>query len=181
MTPQEAYKILDVSQDISDDDLKKKWKNLAKDYHPDLYKEDPNKFKQINEAYQLVKDYRANPNKYQPNMQGGFWNTVVDLGDIFFNNGGDFFNNGGDDEDRLPPPKHIKITVEISFQESVLGCTKEVAYDRNLKCTLCQGSGGKKLGNGCDQCDGFGRKTINNKGMIFQTSCAKCFGKYKNR
>lgn len=178
MTPQEAYKFLDVSDSISDDELKTKYKELARKYHPDVFKEDPEKFKKINEAYQLVTDFRTNPNKYPPKIQngGGFWGSIVDLGDIFFN-GGDFFRNASDEEDNLPTISHIKITLNISFQESILGCIKDVAYNRNLKCSLCQGAGSKKTGNGCDKCDGFGRRTINNTGMIFQTSCDKCFGK----
>ncbi len=177
MDIKEAYATLEVSSDISDDELKKKYKELARTYHPDLYKGDDNKFKQINAAYQLIIDYKNHPEKYNPKMQGGgFWNNVVDLGEIFFN-GGDFFRNVADDADRIPTPKHVEVVMNISFHECILGCTKEIVYDRNLKCSLCQGVGVKKTGNGCDKCDGFGRKTISNKGMIFQTSCDKCFGK----
>ncbi len=175
MNIDEAYTQLGVDKDISDEDLKKKWKSLAREYHPDVNKDHPNKLKEINESYQLITDYRANPSKYQPKMQGGFWNNVVDLGEIFFN-GGDFFGRNSD-EDGLPPTSNIKITLNISFQESILGCIKDVSYNRHLKCSLCNGAGHKKIGNGCDKCDGFGRRTINNKGMIFQTSCDKCFGK----
>lgn len=179
MTPQEAYKFLDLSAELSDDELKQKYKELAKKYHPDIYKEDPDKFKKINEAYQLVTDYRAHPEKYEPKMAGGggIWGNIVDLGDIFFG-GGDFFRNANNDnEDRIPPQTNIKINLDITFHESVLGCTKEITYNRNVKCTLCQGAGSKHTGNGCDACDGFGRSTINNKGMIFQTACSKCSGK----
>lgn len=176
MTPQEAYKFLEVPSNLSDDELKQKYKELAKKYHPDIFKEDPDKFKKINEAYQLVTDYRAHPEKYEPRMTqgGGFWNNVVDLGDIFFG-GGDFFRNT-QDEERIPQV-HIKVPLEITFHESVMGCTKEISYNRNVKCSLCQGAGSKHTGNGCDSCDGFGRVTVNNKGMIFQTSCFKCSGK----
>jgi len=177
MDIKKAYSTLGVDINISDEDLKKKYRELARTYHPDVNKDQPDKLKEINEAHQLIIDYRAHPEKYQPKMQGGgFWNNVVDLGDIFFN-GGDFFRNASNNDDRLPPPTHIQIILNISFHESVLGCTKEVSYERNLKCSLCQGAGSKHTGNGCDKCDGFGRRTLNNKGMIFQTSCDKCYGK----
>jgi molecular chaperone DnaJ len=172
MTPHEAYKTLDVSADISDDDLKKKYKELCFKYHPDRYKEDPNKFKVINEAYQLICDYRQNPAKYEP-QKPGFWGNVQDIAP-------DFFVNFGFENEWSQPrvqPTNIRLNVNISFYESVKGCNKEITYKRTLKCDGCDGIGIKKTGNGCDGCDGFGRVTTNNRGVIFQSACSKCNGK----
>lgn len=172
MTPQEAYKVLDVSAEISDDDLKKKYKELCFKYHPDKYKEDPNKFKVINEAYQLVTDYRANPSKYEP-QKSGFWGNVSDIAP-------DFFVNFGFENEWSKPrtaPTHVRLSLNISFHESIKGCNKEITYSRIIKCNTCDGIGIKKTGNGCDSCDGFGRSTTNNRGVIFQSTCAKCSGK----
>lgn len=174
MKIEEAYKILEVSGDISDEELKKIYKDLARKYHPDRFKDDPNKFKVINEAYQLIVDYRANPEKYEPKMQpgAGFWGNISNIGDIFF--GGGFTHH--DEDDVRVPHQHIKLNLTISFHQSILGCQKEIQYQRAIKCSLCQGIGHKKTGNGCDKCDGFGRVTTNNRGMIFQSGCAKCHG-----
>jgi molecular chaperone DnaJ len=178
MTPSQAFKILEVPESISNEDLKKHYKTLARKYHPDVFKENPNKFKEINEAYQLVEDFRKNPEKYQPKMQvpqQGFWNNVVDLGDILFNN--DFFRNEEEPPLRAPP---INITIDLTFQEAVKGCTKEVSYTRSVKCKPCNGAGSKRVGNGCKHCDGFGRITQQNNGMVFQAQCRKCQGNQVN-
>jgi len=172
MKIQEAYKVLESSSDISDEDLKIKYKDMAKKYHPDIYKKEPDKFKKINEAYQFILDYRKNPEKYEPNMKNGFWGRVPDIANDFFINFG--FEN------EWSKPKEIKpifVSINLNFKESVLGCSKEINYTRNIKCKDCQGAGIKRKGNGCETCDGFGRSTINNKGMIFQTKCSKCQGK----
>ena len=171
MTPQAAYKVLEVSADISDEDLKKKYKELCFKYHPDKYKEDPNKFKVINEAYQLITDYRQNPAKYEP-QKPGFWANMPDISP-------DFFVNLGFENEWAQPKtiSHIKLSIDVSFHDAVKGCTREITYTRTLKCPTCDGIGFKKTSNGCDSCDGFGRVTINNNGMIFQSSCQKCSGK----
>lgn len=176
MNIDEAYLILEISKDISDDELKKTYKKLARKYHPDIYKDDPEKFKQINEAYQLITDFREHPEKYQPKpSQGGFWSNVVDLGEIFFNRG-DFFRQSSEESVSFRAT-NINIKINLSFHESVLGCTKEISYNRNIKCKFCNAQGMKHIGNGCASCDGFGIVTTNNKGMIFQTICSKCNGK----
>lgn len=170
----EAYQVLEVPDNISDDDLKKKYKELAKIHHPDVSK-DQDKFKKINEAYQLITDYRTNPDKYEPKIQpgNGFWGNVVDFGDIFFG-GSDFFRNT---QERHQTQKPVNLKINLSFHEAVLGCSKEIKYKRNLKCSACQGVGHKSISNGCDKCDGFGRSTNRNGGVIFQLQCPKCMGK----
>lgn len=168
---QEAYKMLGVSEDISDDELKIKYKELARKFHPDIFKDDPDKFKKINESYQLVQDYRQNPNKYTSKPPVGFWNNVVDLGSIFFN------GNFSQDEDEHLNRKPIKIDIRITFHEAVQGCSKEISYNRNIKCSTCKGEGYKSIGNNCDKCDGFGRTTSRHGNAIFQSACIKCRGK----
>jgi molecular chaperone DnaJ len=172
MTPKEAYNLLDVPSEISGDDLKKKYKELCFKYHPDKYKKDPDKFKKINEAYQLITDYRQNPQKYEP-KNPGVWANVPDIAQDFF------INLGFENEWSQPsaPPPQIRILVELSFHESVMGCTKDITYKRLNKCKTCDGTGLKKTGNGCDGCDGFGRVTTNSRGVIFQSVCTKCSGR----
>lgn len=169
MNIKEAYSVLEVAEDISDEELKKKYKTLARKYHPDIFKEDPNKFKLINEAFQLVTDFRQNPSKYEPKIpQGGFWSNMSNIAD--------FFGNMSGEVNQFIKP--IKISFELTFAESVLGVSKEVSYKRNVKCDNCNGNGVKLTGNGCKDCDGFGRVTKNNNGMIFQTKCNKCDAKH---
>lgn len=169
MNISEAYSILGVSEDISDEELKKIHRKLSFEFHPDKYKEDPNKLKTINEAHQLILDHRQNPAKYAPQQAQGF--GFVDIGDIFSSFMG---RTGANPQHRSQQPPSTSIN--ISFRESVLGCQKTITYKRNSKCSECNGKGLEFLSNGCKECDGFGKKTTNRPGMTFQTQCNKCHG-----
>lgn len=175
MNTQEAYNLLEISEDISDDDLKKHYKKLAIKYHPDKY-EDKDKFKLINEAYQLITDHRENPHKHQ--QQNPFQNVGgfgINLNDIL--NG---FQRSQQNEINSPP---IQLRTKISFKESVLGVEKEVSYKKNIKCDDCNGNGKETISNGCSGCNGFGRVVQTQGNMQFSTGCGKCHGrnvKFKN-
>lgn len=174
MNPKEAYAFLDVSEDISDDELKKQYKQLSKKYHPDLYKDDPDKFKRINEAYQLIRDYRDNPHKYR--AQGGFTgHSGIDFNAIF--NGGvfNFGRNKPSAKQHHYPPIELKIS--LSFKESVVGATKQIEFDRFVKCEACNGNGLEFKHNGCSGCNGFGRVIGGSGGMMYSSSCQKCYGR----
>lgn len=165
MNIQEAYKILESPTSISEEDLKKKYKNLARKYHPDVYKDDPNKFKQINEAYQFIKDYK----KEQQHSQQGF---PTDFEEIFSNFGFGRQNRG-------PTPRsvdNILLNEEITFEESVLGTEKEIEIEREIKCENCNGEGFYRKKNGCTHCDGYGKSTITRGNMTFTTMCRECHG-----
>lgn len=165
MNISEAYSILDVSEDISDDDLKKKYKELAKKFHPDLHKEDPNKFRNINEAYQFVVDYRSNPHKHQQQSYG------ININDFFTG-----FNNIHQSRQQrsIPPPS---VNINISFKECILGCEKEIQYTRQIKCNTCNGNGAQKSKNDCKHCDGFGMLSSSSQGIYFSQTCGKCYGR----
>jgi len=172
MDIKEAYSILGVDESISDEELKKKYKELAYKYHPDRNKDEPDKLKSINEAHQLIQNYKKHPEQYQQAAgfhNAGFWGNFQDIGDVFFN-ATDFFN-------KRPQISNINLSVDISFHEAVLGCSKEISYNRNIKCNSCKGAGHIKTGNGCTNCDGFGRTISSGNGMIIQSSCNKCFGR----
>lgn len=175
MDIKKAYEILNVSENISDADLKNTYKKLAVKYHPDVYKEDPNKFKEINEAYQLILDYKAHPEKYAPTSHG-FWEQVVDLGgDVFFNGFPFGFKNR-----RAKPTgrmNDIEIAIDISFQDSVLGCNKHITFTRDTVCNACNGNGEILHKNNCTSCDGFGKQTQQKNNVFFQGKCNVCNGK----
>ena len=170
MNLNEAYKTLEVQDSISDEDLKKHYKKLATKYHPDLYKEDPNKFKVINEAYQTVQKYRENGGQDDDNFQGfgGF-------GDISnFINFQDIFQQVNSHNTHHQPPI---INIDLSFKESILGCEKEIEYQAYRKCEECSGGRYKVEGNGCDNCDGFGYIIQSNGNMTMKSFCNKCKAK----
>jgi molecular chaperone DnaJ len=176
MNLQEAYSTLGVSQDISDDELKATYKGLAKQYHPDIYKEDTNRFKTINEAYQLITDHREHPEKYAPPSPFGRGSP---FGGGFGINIQDILNNFGaqQDDQRQFNFAQITKTISISFAEAVLGCNRDIEYHKYNKCAKCNGTGFNRQKNDCTQCDGFGRVIQNKNGAIYSMSCNKCYGK----
>src|ERR1700743_454418 len=178
MDIKEAFDLIGLPKTASEDELKSKYKSLARQYHPDVYKQDPDKFKKINEAYQLIEDYKSNPDKYDrssnpfgrsPFSDSGFG---INFNDIF---GGNPFTNTTS-EQKTFQHQQLNVQIKLSFKESVLGCDKDIQFKRFVKCIKCNGRGNEFLKNGCDSCDGFGRTTTALKGMIFTKICSKCNG-----
>jgi molecular chaperone DnaJ len=176
MDLKEAFDILGLPKKSSAEELKAKYKELARKYHPDVYKDDPNKFSKINEAYQTIQDYQKDPDKYDhpgsfrrspfENM-GGIWNSI---------NIEDLLGTSQSTQKQFQY-NQINERVIISFKDSVLGVDKELSFKKYIKCDSCNGNGQETVGNGCQNCGGFGRCTTNSKGMIFTTSCNKCYGR----
>jgi molecular chaperone DnaJ len=166
----EAYKVLEADSNISDEDLKSHYKKLAVKYHPDVYKEDPEKFKKINEAYQFIQE-----NKQQEVSQ----NPFQGFSGFDFNNF-DFFqypnNFGKGTKSNFRFRKNPNVSIHISFKESVLGCSRDIKYTRHIKCDVCDGKGIELKGNGCQDCDGFGRIVSRTANTVYTRSCQKCLG-----
>ena len=190
------YEVLGIQKGASDTDIKKAYRSLAKKYHPDVNpgnKEAEAKFKEVNEAYEVLSDAdkKAKYDQYghaafDPSGAGfggggfgGFGGFDVDLGDIF----GSFFGGGSSRQRRNGPQKgdDIELNVTISFEEAVFGCKKDVSFQRYGKCSSCNGSGsadGKS--ETCPNCRGTGQRRVmqNIGGMQFQstTTCDTCRG-----
>ena len=141
------YEVLGVSKGASDDEIKKAHRKLAKKYHPDLNRDNPEaaeKFKELNEAYEVLsdKDKRAKYDQFgfagvDPNYgagQGGFGGgfDMGDLGDIF----GSFFGGGfggGSTRSRRNAPQRgetLQQRIMLSFEEAAFGCEKEITINR---------------------------------------------------
>lgn len=165
----EAYNILGVAQDTPSEDVKKQYRKLAKEFHPDINK-DPgaeDKFKKINEAYKIVStgqgtDYEDVAHSRQPGFSGftGF-------------NPFDPFNRQGAKQ-RLVT--NVELNTTISFKESVFGCNQELKFNRQGKCQDCDGQGIKTINNGCQQCGGKGIIMMQRGNMIITSPCNKCHG-----
>lgn len=171
MELEEAVKIIGLPKTASEEEFKTKYRKLAKEFHPDVFKEDPDKFKKINEAYQLIQDYKSNPNKFEKRSPGTpfgspFGGVGFNIKDIFD------FDNSKDYE--FSP---VNINTSISFKDSILGCPKDIEYNKHAKCQSCNGQGVKHTGNNCTSCNGFGQIISNSKGMIFSRTCSKCYGR----
>ena len=194
------YEILDVKKDASKDEIKKAFYKKAHKYHPDKNGGDEVKFKEVNEAYQILSNDEkkaqydrfgssAGPggfggqNQYDSGFggfsQGGFNFDMGDLGDIF----GDFFNGGMNNSGpRIKKGRDIATTINLSFKEAIFGTEKKIRLTRLTKCNDCQGSGGQKgeKQDTCDKCNGSG-STVNIRRTILgaiqeKVECNKCDG-----
>ena len=195
------YDVLGISKGASDDEIKKAYRKLAKQYHPDVNKapDAEAKFKEINEAYEVLSD----PNKKatydqfgHAGMDGagfsqGFGGmNMDDLGDIFSSfMGGGFsgFNFGGSSSRRTGPMKgeNRYMSMDIDFLDSVHGVEKLINITVDKQCVHCSGTGAASSADieNCPTCRGTGRVTRQSRspfGVIQQqTVCPDCGGSGK--
>ncbi len=167
------YKILGVEKNASKDEIKKAFRKLAHQYHPDKKEGNADRFKEVNEAYSVLSDEtkRAQYDAYGQTFSGatgsgfeGFQGfdfsnfkdggVEFDLGDIF----GDIF--GGGARARNKRGRDISMDIELSFEESVFGVERAILLNKVSKCLSCEGSGAKK-GSKMETCS-----TCNGKGQI---------------
>jgi molecular chaperone DnaJ len=194
MTEMDYYEVLEVSRDCTGAELKKAYRKLALKYHPDRNpddKEAEEKFKIVNEAYQVLSDdeKRAIYDRYGKEglqgqgMGGGFGGASMDdIMDIFnsmFGGGGGF--GGGFGRTRRDPSQKYALDFEIElplkFNEAVFGCEKKIDITYKTYCRDCQGTGAKdgKLST-CDYCGGQGQIMMRQGFMTFTQECPKCHG-----
>lgn len=200
------YEVLGLSKGASDEEIKKAFRKMAKEYHPDLHPGDAEaeqKFKEVNEAYGVLSDpdkkakydrfghagvdpsYGAGQGGY-----GGFGGDFggVDLGDIFgsiFGTGG--FGGSSSRRNSNAPQQGAdrEARVTITFEEAAFGCKKDISFNRIEKCSECQGSGAAKgtTPETCSQCHGSGTVRTQQRTPfgVFQSqsSCPTCSGKGK--
>ncbi len=172
------YEVLGISKTASDDEIKKAYRKEAKKYHPDLNPGDKTaevKFKEINEAYEVLSDSekRQRYDQYghagvDPNAGfggggagagygsgfGGF-----DVGDIFESFFGGGFGTSGQRRNGPRKGPDIHQTIQLTFEEAAFGVEKDVKISRNEKCDTCGGSGAKKGTSAvtCPTCNGTGQ------------------------
>ncbi len=193
------YEVLGVQKGASDDEIKKAYRKLAKKYHPDLNKDNPEaaeKFKEAAEAYEVLSDSEKRSRYDQfghagvdPNQGfggggygGGFGG--FDMGDIFESFFGGGFG-GGSRSRRNGPVRgsDIQQAVELTFEEAAFGCKRKVNIIRSESCEECGGSGAKKGTSPvtCSKCGGTGQmRTVQNTPFgqfASTTTCNACGGK----
>jgi len=170
------YKVLDVEKGASADEIKKAFRKKAHKYHPDKEGGDEAKFKEANEAYQILGDEKKRQTYDQFGSAafenggagaggfggfGGFGGNAQginmdDLGDIF----GDMFGFGGTrtKSKRQRRGPDIQVDIDLTFEEAVFGTERDITLNRTLRCERCAGLGaepGTKM-NECDVCKGSG-------------------------
>ncbi len=190
------YEILGVSRGAGDAEIKRAFRKLAQEWHPDVNRESgaDERFKQINEAYQVLSD----PQRRQqydlfgtaglggPGFEGGFgagagFGGFSDLFDAFF--GGTAA--GGVRRGRAAVGSDLRYDLRITFAEAIRGAEKEIEFPVLDRCPTCGGSGAK-AGTGpvtCSQCGGRGeirhvRQTLLGQ-MVNVVTCPRCRGEGK--
>lgn len=199
------YKILGIEKGASQEDIKKSFRKLAHQYHPDKTGGDEEKFKEINEAYQVLGDpsKRAKYDQFGSSFEsgqagGGFHGfegfrdfqgfsegfniNMDDLGDVF----GDVFGFGREKkEGKSRRGNDMEVDLSIEFMEAVFGIEKELSINKRVQCEKCHGNGiepGAKVDT-CKTCAGTGRVTKMQRtffgNMQVQMTCSECGGEGK--
>jgi molecular chaperone DnaJ len=169
------YEVLGVGKNASDAEIKKAYRTMAKQYHPDVNSGDKtseSKFKEVNEAYEILSDPQKKARYDQYGHAGvdpnGFGNAGAGFGDFDFGGIGDIFESffggsgfGRSSKSRSGPQKgaDLKYSTEISFEEAAFGLEREISINRHENCTTCGGSGAKAgtSPTTCTQCNGTGQ------------------------
>ena len=197
------YEVLGVDKNADEAAIKKAYRQMAKKYHPDLNPGDSEaeaKFKEVNEAYEVLSDSEKKARYDQfghagvdPNFGagagggnpfGGF--DGFDMGDIFSSFFGGGFGGGRRSNPNAPQRgADISASVVLSFEEAAKGCTKSVKFAHSEQCPDCSGSGAKAgtSASTCGDCHGTGDVTTVQRTafgqMQSQRPCPKCGGKGK--
>lgn len=189
MGSQDYYDLLGVSRSASAEEIKAAFRQLARQYHPDVNKEAgaEEKFKEINEAYAVLSDpeKRAAYDRFGKAGLNGFggvpdW-TTIDFSDIFE----EFFGFGGGSRRRNAPRRGPDLTysLNLTFEEAAFGVDKEIEITRDETCSVCRGSRAEPgtSPESCSTCGGRGevrqvRQTFLGS-MVQVTTCPACGGK----
>ncbi len=201
------YEVLGVSKTATAQEIKSAFRKLAKKYHPDLNKDDPtaaDKFKEVQEAYEVLSDdaKRSRYDKFghagvsgNASAGGGFGGfgssygfdaSDIDLGDIFDSFFGGGFSSGfstkSSSSNRKRNGTDLLKKINITFQEAIYGCEKDLDLDVVEVCNTCSGEGGINPKT-CNKCHGSGTITTEQHtilgSFLSKTTCPECHGSGK--
>ncbi|NLY74889.1 MAG: molecular chaperone DnaJ [Firmicutes bacterium] len=199
MAKRDYYEVLGVPKTATDEEIKKAYRKLARQYHPDVNKDNPKeaeeKFKEINEAYSVLSDpqKRAAYDHYghaatDPNFGAGGFGGFGDFGFDGFGDIFDMFFGGGRSSRRRAGPQRgndLRYDMEISFEEAAFGKETTVEIPRTEVCPTCNGNRAKPGTpiKTCSNCNGTGQVQITQNTafgrFVNVRTCEKCGGEGK--
>ncbi|HYC34339.1 MAG TPA: DnaJ domain-containing protein, partial [Candidatus Paceibacterota bacterium] len=197
------YATLGVEKNASKDEIKKAFRKLAHEHHPDKKGGDDKKFKEVSEAYAVLGDEKKRAQYDQfgdmgsmgggaggfegfdfsgfhgfGGQGGGFQFDMGDLGDIF----GDIFGGGGGRRTKTKKGNDIQIDIELDFKESIFGVNKKFSLNKTSTCKKCGGNGAEKGSEmmTCKTCQGVGyirevKRSIFGQ-VASERTCSECHG-----
>jgi molecular chaperone DnaJ len=199
--PRDPYEVLGVPRDADENTIKKAFRKLARELHPDVNRHDPDaeeKFKEAAEAYEILNDAerRATYDRYghdglrsggfSPNFEG--FGSISDLFDAFFGGAGGGIFGGGFGGGAATGPtqgRDIAVHADITLAEAAAGTSVELSFEAIETCEVCHGNGAKP-GTPivtCERCGGVGvlqQVTRSPFGQVMrQTACDVCGGEGK--
>lgn len=188
------YETLGVDRNASDEDVKKAFRKLARQYHPDLHAGDhqkkhaEEKFKEINEAYEILSDQdkrrRYDMFGHAGTQQGGGGFEGFDFGrggfgDIFNDIFEDFFGGGPSGRQRRERGSDLQYNLELSFEEAVFGKEAKLRIPRSEVCGDCRGTGARSgtALKTCASCRGAGQLRFQQGFFSVSRPCHQCEGR----
>lgn len=191
MSKRDYYEVLGVARDASEADLKKAYRRVAMKHHPDRNsgnKESEDKFKEANEAFEVLSDEqkRARYDQYGHagvDQQTGGGGHGPEFGDMFGDIFGDIFGGGrgGGGRSSVRKGADLRYTLELDLEEAVRGTTAKIRIPTAVKCKSCEGSGARK-GSApvtCGTCNGMGQVRMQQGFFSVQQNCPRCHGSGK--
>jgi molecular chaperone DnaJ len=186
-TKRDYYEVLGVPRNASDEEIKKAFRKMAFQYHPDRNKQDgaEERFKEVNEAYEVLSDPEKRASYDRFGHAGDGWGRAFEgfdfggLGDIFDS----FFGGTGTATQQAPRRgADLRYRLTISFEEAVFGTEKEITIQRTETCSQCQGIGSRpgSQPSRCPTCDGTGQVRRVQRSLFGRfvniTTCERCQG-----
>lgn len=192
MSKRDLYEVLGVAKGADDKEIKKAYRRMAMKYHPDRNPDNTEteaKFKEVNEAYEVLSDAQKRQAYDQfghagIDGQGGFANAGAgSFSDIFGDVFGDIFNGGGTSRGRSSGQRgsDLKYNLELTLEEAVRGVEKSIRIPTLVRCEVCNGTGAKKGTSPvtCHTCNGTGQVRMQQGFFAVQQTCPTCGGRGK--